>query len=103
MRFRDLRMVHIKDAIYPEGHEPPTLTAEQLGGLPEPTPRRLSRYIGKSAVVRKRAIPLIFAEPIANRARRRANGLRRQRRRTVPLTQIDLPWKPRPDESDQND
>lgn len=91
MRFRDVRMTRIKNAIYPAEFEPPTPI---LDGIPEPTPRWLSRYIGKTANQRNKAKPLIFPEPIANRAERRKNGQVRQRPPRLPrLTAIELPWK----------
>lgn len=71
MRFRDVRITRIKNAIYPEEFEPPTPI---LDGIPEPTPRWLSRYIGSAGTVRNKAKPLDFPEPVPNRAARRKKG-----------------------------
>lgn len=84
-------MTRIKNAIYPEEFEPPTPI---LDGIPEPTPRWLSRYVGKTATKRKKALPLIFHDPPPNREERRRNGQRRSVTRLAPLTNIELPWKP---------
>lgn len=92
LRFRDVRLTVIKGAVYPPGHELPEI--ELPDGMPEPTPRRLSRFIGKSAVVRKRALPLEFATPVPNRADRRRG--KKGRQRPGRLTDIHLPWKDNP-------
>ena len=94
MRFRDLRMTRIKSAIYPEGAEPPTLSPEELRGLPEPTPRYLSQYIGHTANRRRMALALDFPTTTETRSAQRRNNPR-PRSRPAPVTEIDLPWRPR--------
>ena len=88
MRFRDARLTVFKGALY-QGYEWPTPPE----GLPEATPRRLSRFIGKTRDRRRESLPLDFPEPAPNRASRRSNGQRRPRRRLRPLPSIDLPWR----------
>ena len=85
MRFADTRPTVIKNT----GAAPPAPPEVGLW----PTPRYLAPHIGETKKLREGVAAADVLHPGYNRARRRALGLRRPRRRTpAPTTQFTAPW-----------